>query len=80
MSKSVKVILTKTVSNLGQSGDEVHVKAGYARNFLFPQASPSHGARAQASRLRPSSALAVPRPSLPAKMPWQQRTPLKVAL
>lgn len=37
MSKSVKVILTKTVSNLGQSGDEVHVKAGYARNFLFPQ-------------------------------------------
>ncbi|MBT1171469.1 MULTISPECIES: 50S ribosomal protein L9 [Bifidobacterium] len=32
-----KVILTKTVSNLGHSGDVVTVKAGYARNFLIPQ-------------------------------------------
>ena len=32
-----KVILTKTVSNLGHSGDVVDVKAGYARNYLFPQ-------------------------------------------
>ena len=32
-----KVILTKTVSNLGHAGDVVNVKAGYARNFLFPQ-------------------------------------------
>ena len=27
-----KVILTKTVANLGHSGDVVEVKAGYARN------------------------------------------------
>lgn len=32
-----KVILTKTVANLGHSGDVVDVKAGYARNYLFPQ-------------------------------------------
>ena len=32
-----KVILTKTVSNLGQSGDVVDVKSGYARNYLVPQ-------------------------------------------
>ncbi|OZG69557.1 50S ribosomal protein L9 [Bifidobacterium eulemuris] len=32
-----KVILTKTVSNLGHSGDVVEVKLGYARNYLIPQ-------------------------------------------
>ncbi len=32
-----KVISTKTVSNLGHSGDVVDVKSGYARNYLFPQ-------------------------------------------
>ncbi|OZG61912.1 50S ribosomal protein L9 [Bifidobacterium lemurum] len=32
-----KVILTKTVSNLGHPGDVVEVKLGYARNYLIPQ-------------------------------------------
>jgi large subunit ribosomal protein L9 len=32
----MKVILTK-VSNLGNIGDEVRVKNGYARNYLIPQ-------------------------------------------
>ncbi|WEV69222.1 50S ribosomal protein L9 [Bifidobacterium sp. ESL0775] len=32
-----KVILTKSVSNLGHSGDVVEVKPGYARNYLIPQ-------------------------------------------
>ena len=31
-----KVILTKTVSNLGHSGDVVAATSGYARNYLFP--------------------------------------------
>ena len=34
---TAKVILTKTVANLGHSGDVVEVKAGYARNYLIPQ-------------------------------------------
>ena len=32
-----KVILSKTVANLGHAGDVVEVKAGYARNYLIPQ-------------------------------------------
>ena len=32
-----KVILTKTVANLGHSGDVVEVKSGFARNYLIPQ-------------------------------------------
>ncbi len=31
------VILLERVSNLGQMGDEVRVRDGYARNFLLPQ-------------------------------------------
>ncbi|QTM69050.1 50S ribosomal protein L9 [Buchnera aphidicola (Hormaphis cornu)] len=34
---NIKVILISNVKNLGVSGDVVHVKSGYARNFLIPQ-------------------------------------------
>ena len=33
----VKLILTEGVHNLGESGDLVSVKPGYARNYLLPQ-------------------------------------------
>ena len=33
----MKVILTSTVPALGQTGDMVDVKDGYARNYLIPQ-------------------------------------------
>jgi len=33
----VKLILTESVHNLGEAGDLVSVKPGYARNFLLPQ-------------------------------------------
>lgn len=34
----MKVILTDEVKNLGQRGETVEVKPGYARNFLLPKA------------------------------------------
>jgi large subunit ribosomal protein L9 len=34
---AVKLILTESVHNLGEAGDVVNVKPGYARNFLLPQ-------------------------------------------
>ena len=37
MSKSVDVILRRKVVNLGEVGDIVSVKPGYARNYLMPQ-------------------------------------------
>jgi large subunit ribosomal protein L9 len=37
MSQSVKVILQEDVDNLGQVGEIVSVRAGYARNFLLPR-------------------------------------------
>src|SRR3954452_1772298 len=33
----MEVILLQRVQNLGQIGDVVNVKPGYARNFLLPQ-------------------------------------------
>ena len=33
----VKLILTESVHSLGEAGDLVSVKPGFARNFLLPQ-------------------------------------------
>ena len=33
----MQVILKKDVQNLGEAGDVISVKDGYARNFLLPQ-------------------------------------------
>ena len=35
----MQIILKKDVQNLGEAGDIVNVKDGYARNFLLPQGS-----------------------------------------
>ena len=51
----IKVILTKSVSNLGHSGDVVEVRPGYARNYLIPQGLAfawSKGAAAQIDSMR----------------------------
>jgi large subunit ribosomal protein L9 len=37
MAQQVKLILREDVPNLGQAGDVVTVRPGYARNYLLPQ-------------------------------------------
>lgn len=37
MSSPIRVILQKSVDNLGQGGDIVRVRPGFARNFLIPR-------------------------------------------
>jgi len=37
MAKSIKLLLTENVDNLGIVGDIVNVKIGYARNYLLPR-------------------------------------------
>ncbi|MBU1936602.1 50S ribosomal protein L9, partial [bacterium] len=33
----MQIILRSEMENLGKMGDVVHVKGGYARNFLIPR-------------------------------------------
>ena len=37
MARSVQVVLTEDLPNVGQSGELVRVRPGYARNFLIPR-------------------------------------------
>ena len=50
----MEIILQDTVANLRKLGDKVTVKAGYARNFLFPQqkAVPANKANLEAFEAR----------------------------
>ncbi len=45
----MKVILLESISKLGKLGSVVNVRAGYARNFLFPQ---QKAERAEASTIK----------------------------
>ena len=48
----MQVILLERVAKLGQMGDVVDVKAGYARNFLLPQGKALSRLRSQHRRFR----------------------------
>src|SRR3954468_16343012 len=37
MATPIQVVLSREVHNLGESGDVVRVRPGYARNFLYPR-------------------------------------------
>ena len=43
----MNVILLEKVAGLGELGDRVEVKAGYARNFLIPQGKATEATKAQ---------------------------------
>lgn len=47
---SVEVILLQRVEKLGQMGDKVRVKPGYARNYLLPQAKALRASKANLER------------------------------
>ncbi len=35
--RTVKLILRESIPSLGEAGDQVEVKVGFARNYLLPQ-------------------------------------------
>jgi large subunit ribosomal protein L9 len=47
----MKVILKKTIESLGESGDVVSVKPGYARNYLLPQGLAYEASEANIQRI-----------------------------
>ncbi|MDE2515372.1 MAG: 50S ribosomal protein L9 [Rhodospirillales bacterium] len=47
---SVEVILLQRVEKLGQMGDKVRVKPGYARNYLLPQAKALRASKSNLER------------------------------
>ncbi len=47
---AVEVILLQRVEKLGQMGDVVKVKPGYARNFLLPQKKALRATKENAAR------------------------------
>jgi large subunit ribosomal protein L9 len=49
--KKVELLLHENVSNLGIVGDVVHVKPGYARNYLLPMGLATPPTQAQIDRL-----------------------------
>ncbi len=49
--KTLKLLLTKNVDNLGIVGDVVTVKPGYARNFLLPRALATEPTESNVKRL-----------------------------
>lgn len=48
---AVKVILREDVANLGEAGEVVAVKPGYARNFLIPEGKAIVATRSKVSEL-----------------------------
>ena len=55
--KTVEILLREHIGDLGKCGDVVHVKSGYARNYLLPQrlaiaATPDNKKAMERRRLR----------------------------
>lgn len=57
--KKVKLLLSKSVENLGIVGDIVKVRPGYARNFLLPQALAEAPTPTKIERLKEARAAAL---------------------
>ena len=49
--RQVQLVLTESVQNLGETGDLVRVKPGYARNYLIPQGKAIHATDSRVKEL-----------------------------
>ncbi|MEM9193705.1 MAG: 50S ribosomal protein L9 [Myxococcota bacterium] len=58
---SVQVVLKQNIDKLGQSGELVRVKAGYARNFLIPRGMAAIASRANVAQIEHERKLAQKR-------------------
>jgi len=70
----MQIILLDKVVNLGNLGEVVRVKDGYARNFLIRPAAPVVPRMPPKKSLRPSAPSSKKRllPSWPNRKPWVQ--------
>lgn len=57
----MKLILKRAVENLGESGEVVSVKAGYARNYLLPQGLAYEASEANLARIEEEQRLSTER-------------------
>ena len=81
----MKIILKKEVANLGEAGDLVEVKSGYALNYLIPQGFASLGTKSaikqyeetQRQRAHKEAKLVADAEAVAAKI---EATPVKVAV
>ena len=65
----MQVVLLERVSKLGQMGDVVNVKDGYARNFLLPQGKALRAKKAKLERIENERAQLQARTLEPKTMP-----------
>ncbi len=61
MASHVQVVLKEDINNLGQSGELVRVRAGYARNFLIPRGKAAIATRSNIAAIEHERALALAR-------------------
>ena len=66
---AVEVILLQRIEKLGQMGDVVKVKPGYARNFLLPQKKALRASKDNRERFSSSARSSKPRISSAARRP-----------
>ena len=51
----MQIILLERIEKLGQMGDLVNVKTGYARNFLIPQGKALRATKPTPNALKPNA-------------------------
>ncbi len=75
----MEVILLEKVANLGNLGDKVNIKGGYARNFLLPQGKATVATAENVAALKPAAPSwkrlpprrrPLPKPVLPSSPSW----------